>query len=234
MPDYLNMIAALGIAGAHPGGLQLTKQFLPAMDLPFPCRILDAGCGTGQTLSYLSALGYSPSGIDSDQRMVRKARERLGESAAVQQGKLEQMPYPGSHFDAVFSESVLSFTDTSAALKECRRVLVPGGKLGAVEVILEQPLHSASRNEIMDFYGFKALLSEKEWQNLFGSCGYCEVRSLKAEEFSFTYDDEQPDHELMMDESVPPEVFDVYQAHQLILQKYSGYLSYRAFIAARC
>ncbi|WP_338776547.1 class I SAM-dependent methyltransferase [Metabacillus sp. FJAT-52054] len=230
MPDYLNMISSLGIAGAHPGGLQLTKQVLSELNLPFPCRILDAGCGTGQTLLYLSGLGYDAAGIDADQRMVQKAKTRLsGDSVPVVQGSLEQMSFDSSRFEAVLCESVLSFTNLNASLNECRRVLTDGGILVAVEVTLEKPADPASFSEITGFYGFQALQTEDEWVSRFENSGFTNIRSLAKEDF--TFDDEEPNHDVDMDDTVEPATFQILNRHQEMLQKYGTFLGYRVFLA---
>ncbi len=51
--DYTNTLAELGVGGAHPGGLALTKEMLKNEDINSQTMILDAGCGTGLTSSYL-------------------------------------------------------------------------------------------------------------------------------------------------------------------------------------
>ncbi|MBS2969266.1 class I SAM-dependent methyltransferase [Metabacillus sp. KIGAM252] len=230
MPDYLNMISSLGIAGAHPGGLQLTKQFLTEINLPFPCRILDAGCGTGQTLSYLAGLGYEAAGMDADQRMVRKAKNRLSDdSVSIVHGSLELMPFESGTFDAVFCESVLSFTNLKSSLNECHRILTDGGVLAAVEVTLEQPADPVSFKEITGFYGFQALQTEDEWIKQFEISGFKNIRSMTGKDFSF--DEEDPDHDVDMDDKIEPATFEVLSRHQEMLQKYVHCLGYRVFLA---
>ncbi|AZB43197.1 SAM-dependent methyltransferase [Bacillus sp. FJAT-42376] len=234
MPDYLNMIASLGIAGAHPGGLQLTKQILSEMDLSYPSRILDAGCGTGQTLSYLSRLGYETAGVDADPRMVKKAMNRLsGESIPVKEGKLELLPFQSNEFNAIFCESILSFTRLTDSLNECMRVLKAGGTVAAIEVTLEKPADPEVYREITDFYGFQNLQDEEAWINEFKTAGFSKVRSLRAEDFSFVYDENEPDHEVFMDETVAPDVFQTLSKHQEMLQKFGQVLGYRVFLAKK-
>lgn len=48
-----NMLALLGIGGAHPGGFYLTKQLFDKEKITSETSILDIGCGTGQTSANL-------------------------------------------------------------------------------------------------------------------------------------------------------------------------------------
>ncbi|MDQ0228903.1 hypothetical protein [Metabacillus malikii] len=42
--NYLQLLATLGIGGAHPGGLLLTKKIFEQEQFPLNYTILDAGC----------------------------------------------------------------------------------------------------------------------------------------------------------------------------------------------
>src|SRR4030042_2989722 len=52
-------------------------------------RVLDAGCGPGAYAEWLVARGAQVLAIDANQKMVRLARERLGDKAEVQLANLE-------------------------------------------------------------------------------------------------------------------------------------------------
>ncbi|MDY0396172.1 class I SAM-dependent methyltransferase [Virgibacillus halophilus] len=70
---YLDCLAKLGVGGAHPGGLQLSRQLLSKEDIHADMSILDVGCGTGQTVSYIAQ--HYPCRViamDNDERMVKK------------------------------------------------------------------------------------------------------------------------------------------------------------------
>ncbi|WP_162356336.1 class I SAM-dependent methyltransferase [Metabacillus mangrovi] len=231
MSDYLDMLSVLGIAGAHPGGLQLTKQLMDEWDLPFPARILDAGCGTGQTLHYLSQLGHQPEGVDADPRMVNKARNRLQSAVPVSVGLIENLPAKNNQFDAVLCESVLSFSRTESALKEIWRVLKDGGRLAAAEMTLENALPEEDEKEIAGFYKFTGLLTEKEWIAAIEAAGFHDVRFMQHDRGLL--DQNQPDHELDMDENIPPEIFEVLDTHRHILQKYKKALGFRLYLAEK-
>lgn len=91
-------------------------------------RILDAGCGTGGTLSWLAAYGKAY-GLDLSGQAARFARIR-GHRRLVM-ASVMAIPFADASFDLVTSLDVIYFheVDDEAALKEFRRVLVPGGRL---------------------------------------------------------------------------------------------------------
>lgn len=94
-------------------------------------RVLDAGCGTG---GLLRRLGHaSPTlervGLEYDVGAAEIAR-RKSETTVVH-GSVNELPFPGHHFDAVLSADVLCHAnvDEAGALDEFRRCLKPGGSL---------------------------------------------------------------------------------------------------------
>ena len=50
----------------RPGGIALTKQLLEKVNLAPHSKVLDLGCGQGDTVSLLNELGYDAIGIDLD------------------------------------------------------------------------------------------------------------------------------------------------------------------------
>ncbi|UPG64184.1 class I SAM-dependent methyltransferase [Metabacillus endolithicus] len=75
--NYLQMLSVLGVGGAHPGGLLLTKSIFEKEQFPITSKILDAGCGTGQSSSYLYQLGYEVKGLDKDPVMIEHAKKEM-------------------------------------------------------------------------------------------------------------------------------------------------------------
>jgi SAM-dependent methyltransferase len=93
-------------------------------------RLLDVGCGSGPTLALMAKLGWSVEGIDSDPVAVSRAQER---GFKVREGTLDQQQFPDDCFDAVVMRHVIEHLhDPLSQLKECYRVLKPGGVLVTV------------------------------------------------------------------------------------------------------
>ena len=90
-------------------------------------RMLDIGCGDGCTLDALARLGWQVEGVDFDPAAVESAARR---GYAVRLGTLESQRYPDGTFAAVTASHVLEHVrEPGAFLRECRRVLRPGGTL---------------------------------------------------------------------------------------------------------
>src|SRR5687768_2140075 len=105
------------------------RALLDALALGPADRLLDIGCGGGLLLRDALPSGAAATGIDHSDEMVRLARERAP-GAEVVLGSAERLPFADGSFTAVAMSIVFFFLpDPIAALRECRRVLAPGGRL---------------------------------------------------------------------------------------------------------
>jgi SAM-dependent methyltransferase len=105
------------------------RVILDALALGPVDRLLDIGCGGGLLLRDALASGASVTGLDHSEEMVRLARERAP-GAEVVLGSAERLPFADASFTAVSMSIVFFFLpDPVAALRECRRVLAPRGRL---------------------------------------------------------------------------------------------------------
>jgi ubiquinone/menaquinone biosynthesis C-methylase UbiE len=98
-------------------------------------RILDAGCGRGETVVACARAGAEVAGIDYSEAAVELTREMLAEiqpDAEIRVGSVTALPWPDGSFDRVQFSDVIEHLDPSQtvpALSEFRRVLKPGGYL---------------------------------------------------------------------------------------------------------
>src|SRR5439155_20658116 len=75
------------------------------------------------------ATGVNATGLDHSAAMVELARERAP-GATVIEGSAERLPFGDAAFTAVSMSVVFFFLDDPVGvLRECHRVLAPGGKL---------------------------------------------------------------------------------------------------------
>ena len=103
-------------------------------------RVLDIGCGTGQTTLQLAAcVGAEGSvlGVDISRPMLEIARRRAAEAHLPQAQFLEADAqthrFESGALDAVFSRfGVMFFADPRAAFVNIRRALKPGGRLAFI------------------------------------------------------------------------------------------------------
>jgi SAM-dependent methyltransferase len=103
-----------------------------------PRRVLDVGCGTGYLLRLLARQWPQASelaGIDPAPAMIAAAARAAGEGRLrFSVGTAERLPYPDKFFDLVVSTTSFDhWSDQQAGLRECARVLAPGGSLVLVD-----------------------------------------------------------------------------------------------------
>jgi demethylmenaquinone methyltransferase / 2-methoxy-6-polyprenyl-1,4-benzoquinol methylase len=97
-------------------------------------RVLDACCGTGDLAIGARARGADVVGVDFSARMLERARRKDTAVDWVEADVL-QLPFDDASFDAVtVGFGVRNVADLEAGLRELRRVLEPGGKLGILEI----------------------------------------------------------------------------------------------------
>ncbi len=119
--------AGLGVQGTT--GLELTA--------PRPGeRVLDLGCGFGDTSQQIAALvgsAGSVHGVDASSRFVAAAREEAEaaglDNVTFEVADVEAATFP-AEFDLAFSRmGTMFFANPVAALRHVRGALVPGGRL---------------------------------------------------------------------------------------------------------
>ena len=104
------------------------KHVLPPRARPGQ-RILDIGCGAGQTL--ITAFPDSDSvGLDVDIRALRLGNALEGATRArFVCGRAEMLPFPDKYFDLVVARVSLPYADLRLSLSEVHRVLKTGGRV---------------------------------------------------------------------------------------------------------
>lgn len=119
----------------HIGNPSLASRFLeifikvPAMPSGTPGRILDVGCGSGNTLHLLRSVGWKCYGLDIDATAISIARKRGIKNASL--GSDEDMQkYPDGFFDAIRLYHVIEHVDDPVrCLSLAFRKLKKGGEI---------------------------------------------------------------------------------------------------------
>jgi ubiquinone/menaquinone biosynthesis C-methylase UbiE len=93
--------------------------------------VLDAGCGIGYETHYFSRAAKEVHGIDIGQDDLDTAKDRyVSENLFFRFGSVEQIPYPDSSFDVVYSNWVVEHLEyPQRFIDEAHRVLKQKGML---------------------------------------------------------------------------------------------------------
>ncbi|MFE6905684.1 class I SAM-dependent methyltransferase [Streptomyces erythrochromogenes] len=110
--------------------------FLAAADVAAADRVLDVGCGTGETTRAVArrASGGRALGVDLSAQMLRVARERAvtegTDNAEFVQADAQVHAFPAASFDVAVSRTgTMFFADPVAAFRNIGGALRPGGRL---------------------------------------------------------------------------------------------------------
>lgn len=130
----------------RPGGFLLTERGLSQCGFPPGARIVDVGCGTGVSVTYLRerhrfrALGFDVSGD-----LFRNNGSAITIPVAL--ARAEELPMPDDSCDGVLCECVLSLVkEPRQAVGEFSRVLRPGGFL-ILSDIYDRSADNVAQNE---------------------------------------------------------------------------------------
>jgi SAM-dependent methyltransferase len=115
-----------------PSGPDSLFAYVTEMGLPAGAVALDAGCGDGEhAIELATRFSFQVTGVDPVPRCVQAAEQNAPPGCPVTftVGTAENLPLPSGSADLVWSRDVLSLVeDQSAAYREFRRVLKPGGR----------------------------------------------------------------------------------------------------------
>ncbi len=113
-----------------------TAQLMTAAALHPTDRVLDIGCGTGQTTRLAARRAHAghATGIDLSAPMLKVATALAAAEALTNttyiHGDAQRYPLPAAGFDAVISRAgVMFFDDPLAAFTNIAHALRPGGRL---------------------------------------------------------------------------------------------------------
>jgi ubiquinone/menaquinone biosynthesis C-methylase UbiE len=116
-------------------------------------RVLELGAGTGLNLPHYPADLAQLVLTEPEEPMRRRLRERvagLGLAADVVAAPAERLPFADASFDTVVTTLALcTVADLGAALREVRRVLVPGGRLLFLEHVRSEDPRIARRQDLL-------------------------------------------------------------------------------------
>jgi ubiquinone/menaquinone biosynthesis C-methylase UbiE len=113
-----------------------TRRLLQAADVSPGQRVLDVGCGSGQTTCAAARAAWPGSAVGADlsgpllkEARRRAERERLY-NVRFERADAQVHPFPAARFDVVLSRfGVMLFADPAAAFANIARALAPGARM---------------------------------------------------------------------------------------------------------
>ena len=144
-------------------------------------RLLEVGCGIGTDLVRFATGGACVTGVDLAQTAIDLAHQNFAlhglTAAELRVANGEALPYPDATFDVVYGHGVVQYTaDAAQLIRECHRVLKPGGTgifmvynrvswLNALSQVMKVPLEHEDapvlvKYSIAEFRGLLAPFAE--------------------------------------------------------------------------
>jgi SAM-dependent methyltransferase len=147
--------------------------------------VLDLGSGGGLDC-FLAAkrvgAGGSVVGLDMSGDMIQLARRNAGrigiDNVQFRLGEMEEMPFADGSFDVIISNCVINLSpDKDAVLREAHRVLKPGGRLRASDIVWTREPSAAERNDLASWTSCVAgALTEADYAAKLRAAGFQDVR----------------------------------------------------------
>ncbi|MFB6146630.1 MAG: methyltransferase domain-containing protein [Halobacteriaceae archaeon] len=148
----------------------MRAEALAMADIEAGDRVLDVGCGTGFATEGIVERTEDVYGLDQSVHQLDQAYDRLGRFGPVQfhVGDAERLPFQSDTFDVVWSSGSIEYwPDPVAALRELRRVAVPGGTVLVVGPNApRRPVVRKLADAVMLFY------DEDEADQMFEAAGF--------------------------------------------------------------
>jgi ubiquinone/menaquinone biosynthesis C-methylase UbiE len=129
--EYFLSGACEGLDEYLAGGLSKVKQHeFDYLGVRAGERVLDLGCGRGESSAEILRLGATPIALDYAAAAVALTHAHLGGRSVVVRADAARLPFRSASFDRVLMGDVIEHLPWDigvAALREVLRVLVPGG-----------------------------------------------------------------------------------------------------------
>ncbi|MDT8860684.1 methyltransferase domain-containing protein [Alkalihalobacillus sp. MEB130] len=215
--NYLDLLSELGINSAHPGGMERTSNMLADEPIQKGMKVLDVGCGTGETSLFLkNNYQCKVHALENHPVMLQKAKERVKNESDIEviEGSIENMPFSDHTYDYIICESVLVFVHVKKALDECFRVLKKNGTFIMNEMAITNVLDESSLNRFKEFYCVTELNNKEQWKNKMLQAGFKRVEEMYVESIT----SEQVSINLSPD--IDPSILELLDQHQKLQQEF--------------
>ncbi|MBO0992185.1 class I SAM-dependent methyltransferase [Bacillus sp. SD088] len=238
--NYHDALAKGKVHGAHPGGFYLTKRLLENIKLTKEMKVLDIGCGMGQTTLYIAeTIGCQVVAVDKHPEMIHHLRQHAGVQALpidIIEADIEELPFADEQFDLIVSESVIAFTKIEKSLDELRRALKQAGTFICNEMCVQEQMKVEELEQFKNLYQIQEILTKEEWLSKLKNAGFQNFTIIKdrkmTEELS-----EYADEEKMLDNGgtvvYSEDVEQILVEQSLLLMEYADKIGYMVIQAEK-
>ena len=174
----------------HYGGLEAVEALGRRARVDAASRVLDVCAGLAGPARFIARRwGASVTGIDLNPERAAGARRLtarvgLGRLVRMVRGDAQSLPFCPAVFTALVSqEGLLHVPDKGRALAECRRVLLPGGRIAFSDWIATPRLGDGERRRLEEWMAAVTLQSIEGYTSLLARAGFSaiEAEDLSAE-----------------------------------------------------
>lgn len=157
--------------------------------------VLDLGSGAGLDV-LLSAKRVGPYGkaygLDMTDEMLAEAWKNQKKSGITNveflKGHIEDIPLPDNSVDVIISNCVINLSaDKDKVMRECFRVLKPGGRFAVSDIVLKKVLPTKVQQDLAAWTGCIAgALSNSEYQGKLKNAGFQNIEVQVTRIYDFT------------------------------------------------
>lgn len=184
------VLARVGKRVLRPGGLELTRTMLEALEIGSKDRVVEFAPGLGATAQMvLLKHPAAYSGIEREQAAANHLQRALAASCArIIHAPAEASGLPAACATVVYGEAMLSMQTLEQKARifaEARRLLAPWGRYGIHELCFTPDASDSTRREIQSEFSREIHvgvrpLAQLEWSELFEKNGMQVVWSATA------------------------------------------------------
>ncbi len=244
----MEVMQRAGFTKLHPGGKRSTKKLLQLCDIHQNKRVIDIGCGPGDTTIYIAKkYGCHVTGIDILPEMIKKAKENAIKYKVDHLTRFEVLDamspaFSDFSFDVAIFQAVLIFGDKQKMLNFTYRVLNDNGLIGANELTWRGNLPREIKETFAEEFAQPLINAETkdDWISIFSKAGFrkvaCdEIHSLTIGTFIRMWSGEELINKIrilfkcLYDKVVIQRMFTIIQ----LLNKYPNNLSYGYYISQK-
>ena len=168
----------------HYGGLAAVEQLARRASIAPTSRVLDVCAGLGGPARFLAArLGCQVVAVELNTARAAGAARlthlvELERRVRIVRADASALPLAASAFDVCVSqEGLLHIENKAGVLAECRRVLVPGGRLAFTDWIAGPRLGDLERQRLGDWMAAVTLQTLAGYRTLLGRAGFVAIES---------------------------------------------------------